>query len=62
VSPDDRAVFLSTLPAGRRERRLALAVVVVSGVIFLALAPLARRPLGQVWAFIPRLRIRARHQ
>jgi signal transduction histidine kinase/ActR/RegA family two-component response regulator len=53
VSPDDRAVFLSTLPAGRRERRLALAVVVVSGVIFLALAPLARRPLGQVWAFIP---------
>jgi signal transduction histidine kinase/ActR/RegA family two-component response regulator len=53
VSPDDRAVVLSTLPAGRRERRLALAVVVVSGVIFLALAPLARRPLGQVWAFIP---------
>jgi signal transduction histidine kinase/ActR/RegA family two-component response regulator len=52
VSPDDRAVVLSTLPAGRHERRLALAVVVVSGVIFLALAPLARRPLGQVWAFI----------
>src|SRR5207245_10343026 len=42
-----------TLPAGRRERRLALAVLLVSGTIFLALAPFARRPLGQVWAFIP---------
>jgi len=46
-------VFLSTLPAGRRERRLALTVVLVSGGIFLALAPFARRPLDPVWAFIP---------
>src|SRR6266403_3741157 len=36
-----------------RCRRLALAVLLVSGAIFLALAPFARRPLGQVWAFIP---------
>lgn len=27
---DDRQFFLSTLPAGRRERRLALAFVLVS--------------------------------
>jgi signal transduction histidine kinase len=48
-----RAAFLSTLPAGPRARRLALAVVVASAVIFLIAAPFAKRPLGQVWAFIP---------
>ena len=53
MTSDDGAVFLSTLPAGRRERRLAFAVLLVSGAIFLALAPFAKRPLGQVWAFIP---------
>ncbi len=50
---DERRVFLSTLPAGRRERRLALAVVLVSVAIFLAAVPFAKKPLGQVWAFIP---------
>jgi hypothetical protein len=45
--------FLSTLPAGRRERGLALAVVVVSAAIFLAAVPFAKVPLGRVWAFIP---------
>ncbi len=53
MTSPERGVFLSTLPAGRRERRLALAVLLVSGAIFLALAPFAKRPLGQVWAFIP---------
>jgi two-component system, NarL family, sensor histidine kinase UhpB len=53
VTSFERGVFLSTLPAGRRERRLALTVVLVSGGIFLALAPFARRPLDPVWAFIP---------
>ena len=53
MTSDNGAVFLSTLPAGRRERRLAFAVLLVSGAIFLALAPFAKRPLGQVWAFIP---------
>ncbi len=50
---DERPVFLSTLPAGPRERRLALAVVLASVVVFLAAAPLAKVPLAQVWAFIP---------
>jgi signal transduction histidine kinase/ActR/RegA family two-component response regulator len=45
--------FLSTLPAGRGERRLALAVVLVSVAIFLAAVPFARVPLVQIWAFIP---------
>jgi len=53
LSTHEPGVFLSTLPAARRERRLALAVVLVSGAIFLALAPFAKRPLVQVWAFIP---------
>jgi signal transduction histidine kinase/CheY-like chemotaxis protein len=50
---DERRVFLSTLPAGRRERQLALAVVVVSAGIFLTLAPFAKVKLAPVSAFIP---------
>lgn len=50
---DGGRVFLSTMPAGRRERRLALASVLVSVGIFLAAAPFATVPLAQVWAFIP---------
>ena len=52
--PDsERQVFLSTLPAGRSERRLALAVVLVSTVIFLVAAPFAKAPLPAVPAFLP---------
>ena len=50
---DSHRVFLSTLPAGRPERRLALAVVLVSVAIFFAAAPFAKVPLTQIWAFIP---------
>jgi PAS domain S-box-containing protein len=52
-SADGRPAFLSTLPAGRGDRRLALAVVLGSGAIFLAAAPFARLPLARVEAFIP---------
>jgi signal transduction histidine kinase/ActR/RegA family two-component response regulator len=48
-----RRVFLATLPAGRGERRLALAVVLVSSAIFLTAAPFAKMPLAQIGAFIP---------
>jgi two-component system sensor histidine kinase/response regulator len=48
-----RRVFVSTLPAGRDDRRLGLAVVLVSSAIFLSTAPLARVPLTPVWPFIP---------
>ena len=48
-----RRVFLATLPAERGERRVGLAVVLVSGAIFLAAVPFARVPLAQMWAFIP---------
>jgi two-component system sensor histidine kinase UhpB len=50
---DARRLFLSTLPAGRGEHRLALAVVALSAVIFLATAPFARLKLTPVFAFIP---------
>jgi PAS domain S-box-containing protein len=50
---DEHRVFLSTLPAGRRERQCALVVVLVALVAFLAAVPFARVPLTPVWAFIP---------
>jgi len=49
----DRAVFLSTLPGGRGDRRLALTFVVISAAMFCALAPFAKTPLVPVPAFIP---------
>lgn len=49
----ERGVFLSTLPAGSINRRLALAVVLVSTAVFFVAAPFAQAPLPQVWAFIP---------
>ena len=50
---DERTVFLSTLPAGRAQRRLAIAVVLVSCVAFAAAVPFAKVPIGPMWAFIP---------
>jgi PAS domain S-box-containing protein len=46
-------VFLSTLPAGSGDRRVALGVVIVSAAGFLLLAPFARVALPPVPAFIP---------
>ncbi|HTW72346.1 MAG TPA: MASE4 domain-containing protein, partial [Acetobacteraceae bacterium] len=52
--PKDEPIFvLSTLPAGRAERRLASVVVLVSIIVFAAAVPYARRPLAGVTAFIP---------
>jgi diguanylate cyclase (GGDEF)-like protein len=49
----ERTVFLWNLPARPGERRLATAIVVVSSLIFLVLAPFAKQPLGSLPAFIP---------
>jgi len=49
----EHPVFLSTAPADASNRRLALAVVVLSLLIFLGLVPFARQPLPVVWPFIP---------
>jgi len=53
VTPAARGVFLSTLPSGRGDRRLACTVVLVSVAIFLAAVPFAKKPLAPIWAFIP---------
>lgn len=53
TSPSTRQIFLSTLTAGRKDRRQALVVVAVSLVFFLALAPFASVKLAAVWPFIP---------
>jgi len=50
---DEHSIFLSTLPAGRGDRRLAFAVGIASAVIFLAAVPFAKLPLAQVPAFMP---------
>ncbi len=50
---EGESVFLSTLEPERGERRAAFAVVLVSLAGFLAAAPFAKVPLGQVEAFIP---------
>jgi signal transduction histidine kinase len=50
---DERPIFLSTLPAGGRERRLALIVVAVSAAFFVAAVPFAKVQLAPVPAFIP---------
>ncbi|MBV8620841.1 MAG: GGDEF domain-containing protein [Curvibacter sp.] len=46
-------VFLSTLPVGPRQHRLAAAIAALSLAAFMVLAPLARHQLPQVWSFIP---------
>ena len=48
-----RPAFLSSAVAGPAERKLALAVVLLSVLLFVAVAPFARTPLAQVWPFIP---------
>ena len=45
--------ILPTLPAGRGQRKLALAVALTAVVIFLCVAPFAKTPLATVAAFIP---------
>src|SRR5262245_35020714 len=52
ASPVD-GIFLSTMPAGRSQRRLALAVVLVAIILFAASAPFAKVQLQRVDAFIP---------
>jgi two-component system sensor histidine kinase/response regulator len=50
---DDAPALLLNQPAGRAERQRALAVLLVSAVLFCILAPWAQRPLAPVPAFIP---------
>ncbi|HUQ24642.1 MAG TPA: MASE4 domain-containing protein [Burkholderiales bacterium] len=53
VAAPERRLFLSTIPAGTADRRLALVFVAVSAMVFFSLAPFAKTPLTPVPAFIP---------
>lgn len=50
---DGRPAFFSTLPAQRRDHKLAWAAVLLSALAFAAAAPFAKTPLFPVPAFIP---------
>src|SRR5258706_2694695 len=50
---DEPRIFLSTLPAGRSERRVPLGGRVAAVVVFLAAAPVAEPSLAQVGALVP---------
>jgi signal transduction histidine kinase/ActR/RegA family two-component response regulator len=49
----DRGIFLSIMPASRRERRLALTILAVSVGIFALCVPFAKTALAPIDAFIP---------
>lgn len=48
-----REAHVPTLPARPGDRRLALATVIGSAVVFLAVAPFAKTQLAPLWPFIP---------
>lgn len=50
---EEGRAFLSTQLASNDHRRLALGAIAVSAAAFAALAPFAKLPLPQVWAFLP---------
>jgi two-component system, sensor histidine kinase and response regulator len=49
----NQPLLLSNVPAGGSNRRLAVAVVLFSLLIFIAAIPFARIPLTEIWPFIP---------
>jgi PAS domain S-box-containing protein len=49
---DDRNIFLSTLPASTRDRKIAVAVVCGSAIFFAAALPFLRVPLPPIPAFV----------
>jgi len=51
--PSTDSAFLSTLPPSRAANRLALAVVVVIGLLSIAAAPFAKLPLSPLSGFLP---------
>lgn len=50
---DERPVFVSTMPIGVRDRRLAMTVVAICGFAFLVTLPFVQIQLARIWAFIP---------
>src|SRR5260370_29112402 len=55
VAPEERPFILSSLPPGRAQRRLALAVVLalLGAVLIAEVGPLSTSQLGRIDAFVP---------
>jgi PAS domain S-box-containing protein len=49
---DEQGIFLSTKPATQRDRALALAVVIISSILFACIVPFVGMPLTPVPAFV----------
>jgi signal transduction histidine kinase len=49
----DSLVFISTLPAGRGQRHIAVGALLVFVLAFVVITPFAQVPLLPIWAFIP---------
>ena len=52
VEDDDRNIFLSTLPASHRDRKIAFGVVAASAIFFAAALPFSRLQLPAIPAFV----------
>jgi len=52
-SAGEASAFLSTLPAGRFDRRLAVSLILISTAVFFACAPFAKTRMPEVWPFLP---------
>jgi PAS domain S-box-containing protein len=52
VQTGDQNIFLSTMPATRRDNGVALAVVGISAILFASIVPFAGMPLAPVPAFV----------
>jgi signal transduction histidine kinase len=52
-SIDEQTVFLSAVPASKRDRAFATRLALISLGLFLLAAPFAKVKLAEVWAFIP---------
>ena len=53
LSADGGAIFLSSVAPGRRESRVVLAAASGSLLVTVLLIPLAAKPVGEIWPFIP---------
>jgi len=50
---DEHPIFLWTAPIQKKDRRRACAVIIISLLIFLVLAPFTQMPMPQLLAFVP---------
>ena len=55
ASPDEFPLIIAATPASKQERRVALAIILILALVFIAIAPFASLQLPRVDAFVPAL-------